>query len=273
MSIDPGEGRSLFGLDPQNYDAIRPPYPELIYEFLVSTGALRAGAATLEIGAGSGLATRRLLGYGVNPITLIEPDVRFASLLSQTASQYKADVRIVTHPFEDAPLSHGHFDLVVAATSLHWVQPYVGLRKIADVLKPGGYAALWWHVFGDPSRRDPFHEATKDILQSLTSSPSDPPGAVPYALDTPARLQDFADTGQFDKPAHMSHSWTLVLNTSQVGALYATFSNISRLPEPQRIRVLDQLTEVADREFGGRVERNMVSPVYVARRNGTHHVT
>ncbi len=265
-AIDAAEGRALIGLDPQNYDAVRPQYPEQVFEFLLAKDALRPDAVTLEIGAGTGLATRRLLEFGVNSLTLIEPDVRFSPWLTPLAKQFGADIRIVTESFEEAALPSRHFDLVAAATSFHWVQPSLGFQKIADVLKPGGYAALWWHAFGDSVREDPFHEATREILCPLANSLGDVPGGVPFALDTQARLLDFSRTGQFERPESSTHSWTLVLDTAQVGALYATFSAINRLPEPQRSRILQQLMDVADRQFGGRVERKMVSPVYVARR-------
>lgn len=260
------EGRVLFGADPHNYDAIRPPYPEQIYEFLLTTGAVRPHAATLEIGAGSGLATRRLLDFGVNPLTIIEPDSRFAPLLAAIAHQYQSEIHLLETSFEEAELPLSHYDLVAAATSFHWILPALGLAKVATVLKPGGYAALWWNVFGDDDRADPFHEATRTILLPLASSPSGVPERIPFALDLPARLGDFSRTGQFETPEYRVYRWTLVLNTEQVGSLYATFSQISRLPEEQRKTILRQLMEIADREFEGRVERNMMSPVYVARR-------
>jgi hypothetical protein len=92
---------------------------------------------------------------------------------------------------------------------------------------------------------------------------------VPFALDFAARLKDFSSTGQFEKPVYMVYRWTFVLNAAQVGSLYATFSSISRLPKEQRKTILDQLMEVADKQFGGTVERNMVSPVYIARRKSS----
>lgn len=264
--IDEEEGRTLFGADPRNYNQIRPPYPEQLYEFLLATGALRSNASTLEIGAGNGLATRRLLDSGVNPLTIVEPDPRFSPWLTSIAKLFKAESRCIEASFEDAELPRSHYDLVAAATSFHWIQPSIGLAKVAAVLKPGGYVALWWHVFGDVDRDDPYHEATQTILQPLSSSPSGGLDTVPFALDTPARLRDFSSTGQFETPEYMVYRWTFVLNTEQVGALYATFSSISRLPEEQRKTILYQLMEVAERHFGGTVERNMVSPVYVARR-------
>ncbi|HEU0292853.1 MAG TPA: methyltransferase domain-containing protein [Anaerolineales bacterium] len=267
--IDPQEGRTLFGSDPQNYNDIRPPYPEQVYEFLLSTGALRSNTATLEIGAGNGLATRRLLDCGANPLTIIEPDTRFAPLLMSISKLYKAEFHFITESFEEAALPRNYYDLVAAATSFHWIQPAIGLPKVAEVLRPGGYVALWWHVFGDRDRDDPYHEATRTILQSLSNSPSGTPAAVPFALDVQSRLRDFSTTGQFEQPEYRVYRWTLVLNTEQVGSLYATFSSISRLPEEQRKTILHQLMEVADQYFGGTVTRNMVTPIYVARRKSS----
>ncbi|MBA3028017.1 MAG: class I SAM-dependent methyltransferase, partial [Desulfobacteraceae bacterium] len=264
--IDRKEGRGLFGADPNNYNEIRPPYPEQIYEFLLTTGALHADTATLEIGAGNGLATRRLLDLGAHPLTIIEPDPGFGQLLASLSAGSKAEICCMEGSFEEAELPVGHYDLVAAATSFHWIQPAIGLAKIARVLKPGGHVAIWWNQFGDTEREDPFHDATRTILRPLAISPSGEPDTVPFALAIPARLRDFAGTGQFETPEYRAYPWTLVLNTEQVGALYATFSSINRLPEEQRKSILDQLMEVAERQFGGRVEKNMVSPIYLARR-------
>src|SRR5438132_3410312 len=150
--IDAQEGRALFGADPRNYNDIRPPYPEQLYEFLRTTGALRANTSTLEIGAGNGLATRRLLDFGANPLTVVEPDTHFAPLLMSLSKLYKAELRVIAESFEEATLPCSHYDLVAAATAFHWIQPAIGLPKIAAVVKPGGYVALWWHVFGDVDR-------------------------------------------------------------------------------------------------------------------------
>jgi hypothetical protein len=135
--------------------------------------------------------------------------------------------------------------------------------------KPGGSVALWWHVFGDTSQRDPYHEATRAILQPLANSPSSGEDTLPFALDMRARLRDFSSTGQFEEPEYRVYRWTVLLNTAQVGSLYATFSPISRLPEEQRKAVLHQLMEIANRQFGGMVERKMVSPIYAAKRKPT----
>jgi hypothetical protein len=65
-------GREAFGADPAAYDAVRPGYPAWVFDELVARGALRPGAATFEIGAGTGIATRALLARGAGPLLAIE---------------------------------------------------------------------------------------------------------------------------------------------------------------------------------------------------------
>jgi len=263
-SIDRSEGRGLFGLDAETYDEIRPAYPQQIYDLLTASGALREGAATLEIGAGSGLASRRLLDLGANPLVVVEPDKRFSRQLRSFAEGSDA-VQVINSAFEVAQLPDGRFDLVCAATSFHWIDPVTGLARIAGLLKPGGHVALWWNVFGDPNRSDVFHEATRDLLSPLSESPSGQPEGIPFALDLEARRRDFAASGGFEEPQFAMHRWTLVLDARQVGALYGTFAPVNRLPPAERRNTLEALMDIAEREFGGSVERNMISAIYLAR--------
>ncbi len=265
--MDRSEGRHLFGLNPEGYEDARPAYPETLYRFLIEQRALTRGTATLEIGAGSGLATRRLIELGANPITVIEPDARFAPMLTKLRETTRADLRLQSCAFEDAPLDAQGFDLVVAATSYHWLEPGVALAKIADVLKPGGFVALWWNVFADLDREDPFHDATFALLADQAISPSGAPDAIPFPLDRAARESEFARCGAFEPLAYFETRWTLVLDTARVGRLYEGFSHIQRLPQAERESLLQRLMEIAQTKFGGRVERNMTSPIYLARRN------
>ncbi|TNF88406.1 MAG: class I SAM-dependent methyltransferase, partial [Gammaproteobacteria bacterium] len=142
--IERSEGRRLFGADPAGYDRGRPDYPDWIFDSLVAAGALYAGANTLEIGPGSGLATRHLLERGASPITLIEPDERLGERLRQALAGADAAGSVLESSFETAALPEAHFDLVAAATAFHWIDPAAGLTKIRHILKPEGTAALFW---------------------------------------------------------------------------------------------------------------------------------
>lgn len=59
--------------------------------------------------------------------------------------------------------------------------------------------------------------------------------------------------------------WTLKLDAGGVRRLYESFSNVLVLPEAERNALLDGLVDVAERQFAGRVERNMTTAIYTAR--------
>jgi SAM-dependent methyltransferase len=257
------DGRRAFGVDAANYDRARPEYPAEVYAILRERCGLKPGTRTFEVGPGTGLATRRLIEHGAAPIFAVEPDTRLAAKLAERTP----GATIVNAAFEDAALDAGAFDLGCAATSFHWLDQQRGLAKVASLLKPGGWWAMWWNVFGDSERADPFHDATQALLAPLATTPSWNPGRRhPVALDSEARFADLRSGAWFDDIAEERMRWTLVLDPAGVAALYGSYSHISVLDEAERRRVLDGLFEIATREFGGRVERNMITALYTARR-------
>ena len=80
-SIPPREGRELFGWNSELYANARPGYPPRVYEILVERCGLAEGCRTIEVGAGSGQATKRLAEMGARPLVAVEPDRGFADAL------------------------------------------------------------------------------------------------------------------------------------------------------------------------------------------------
>ena len=93
--IDRSFGRQAFGADAANYDRARPAYPDWVFEQLADVCGLGPGSAVLEIGPGTGTATRRLLTAGARVIA-IEPDIRLADFLRRWFD---------VHPLEPMPPS------------------------------------------------------------------------------------------------------------------------------------------------------------------------
>ncbi len=265
-TIDLAEGRHLFGKDPLRYSRGRPDYPEQVFEILEQRCGLGTESRVLEIGSGSGNATRRLLRSAPSSLVALEPDERFAPALRDLDAASGIDIELRFEVFETARLGRGVFDLVFAATSFHWIPQQLGLSKAAECLRPGGWLALFWNVFGDPAREDPFHEATKSLLASLGQSPSQADAAIPFALDRRARIADLQKQAAFSEISTDRIDWTLELDPEAVRLLYGTFSNITRLGDDEREELLDRLSAIARFDFGGRVYRNMVTPIYTARR-------
>src|SRR5258708_644451 len=210
-------GRQAFGLDPGGYHAARPSYPDWVFDVLRERCGLAPNAVTFEIGAGTGTATRRLLELGANPLIAVEPDDRLATFLRRTIPDKALTVLIAT--FEEAALPEASFDLGLSATASHWLTEDLALTKVAKLLRPGGWWAMVWNVFGDSHRPDPFHEATK-LLLSGSLGPSDGDGDTPFALDTQARLAPLERPQAFAHVELRASAGPLVLDVYQTLHLY-----------------------------------------------------
>ena len=257
-------GRQAFGEDPANYDAARPDYPDWVFEILRERCGLGPGCATFEVGAGTGKATRALLAAGADPLFAIEPDARLAGYLR--ASLVSPALQVVNATFESAEPPRASFDLGLAATSFHWIDALKGLNKVAALLRPGGWWAMVWNVFGDDDRPDPFHEATDALLNDGPKSPSQAAQGTANALRTNDWLSAFGRCGAFEDIASRIERWELVIDPDQVVALYSTYSNIAAYPADERREVLAELRRIAADTFAGRVVRNMVTILYTARK-------
>lgn len=261
--LDRSIGRAAFGGDPANYHASRFPYPARLWQALRERAGLRPGIDILEIGAGTGLGTSGLLAARPLRLLAVEPDERLAGFLrSNTAG---APLAILAEPFETAALPATSFDLVASATAFHWLDQLPALAKVRRVLKRGGHLALWWNVYGDLERADPFHEATTHLFTGhAVSTAESTSGGPPFPLDEPARIADLTAAGFAPDPPEFVRS-TMVLDPMGVRRLYNTYSNVTSLPPAEREALLGGLVDVAERQFGGRVERNIVTAIYTAR--------
>ena len=261
FGIDRTFGRRAFGTDPASYHSVRPQYPDWVFTSLVERCGLGDGKSSFEVGPGTGTATRRLLDLGARPLLAIEPDPSLAAYLSSSNRDEALKVMVMT--FEDAALDESSFDLGVCATAFHWLEENSALAKVAGLLRPGGWWAMVWNVFGDSSRPDPFHEATKRLLDG-PRGPSAGTRGIPYALDTTERIKALRRTGAFDVIEHRSSAWSLELDPEQTVALYGTFSEINARQDRQE--VLTELGRIARDEFQCCVARNMTTILYIARR-------
>lgn len=122
------------------YDRNRPAYPDELVDQACLAAGLGDGARVLEIGCGSGQLTRSLAARGLD-VTALEPGGNLLALARQNL-EGAGQVAFVNARFEDASLPREHFQAVFSASALHWVDPEVGWRKIADALVPGGTLAL-----------------------------------------------------------------------------------------------------------------------------------
>ncbi|WKX72150.1 class I SAM-dependent methyltransferase [Streptomyces sp. XD-27] len=130
-----------FGWEPHRYDRTRPRYPAALVDRIV---AASPGPDVLDVGCGTGIAARQFQAAGCRVLG-VEPDARMAAFARRSG----VEVQVAT--FEAWEAAGRTFDAVIAGTAWHWVDPVTGAAKAAQVLRPGGRLAAFWHVFQLPS--------------------------------------------------------------------------------------------------------------------------
>lgn len=122
------------------YNEVRPRYPEELFATMIDITGVDTDATLLEIGAGTGQATKTLAQKGFQ-ITAVELGHSLAEVAKRELEDYP-NVQVVNSSFEEAELLPEMFDLVYAATSFHWIDPSVKYTKTHRLLRNEGYLAV-----------------------------------------------------------------------------------------------------------------------------------
>ncbi len=264
------------------YDRHRPGYPDSLVDRACEVAGLEPGASVLEIGCGTGQLTRSLLARGLR-VTAIEPGER---LIARARAELRGagEVRFVNARLEEAPLPRARYRCVFSASAVHWVDPDVSWRTVADVLVDGGALALLSY-FG---LRDPRSEADQRALRDVLAAV-----APEIAADWPT-YRDLQDTftGSAERSENVSEVWAWLGSyriaraeaarlfgraelaalpmrsehtAAELGALLGTMSFWTRLSRRQRDHLLAETAALHGR-LGRPVRSSVVACLVTARR-------
>ena len=252
-------GGSVFGVDVAGYQAGRMDYPDDLYDAIRRRCHAPIGAV-VEIGPGTGLATRDILAkLAPERLTAVEPD-------SSLAAHLRAEIidprfQVVQDGFLTATLDSG-YDLACSAASFHWMEPQAALAKLRAILRPGATLALWWNVYRQVGVGDAFADAVTNLLQDVDLPPSEGENGH-YSLDTDARQGEIAAAG-FTDVTTLLFRRARTLTTAEVRQLYASYSYIRALDPSHRAQKLDAIASLADEQFGGLAPNVTLTALYLA---------
>jgi SAM-dependent methyltransferase len=235
--------RTTFNKSAELYDWIRPAYPEMLIDDVVSLSAIPPGGQILEIGCGTGKATEMFASRGYEMLCL-----EIGSDLAAIARQKFCgcpNIQVVLGSFEAWESGGRLFDLAIAATSFHWVDPAIAYVKSAAVLKPKGWLAVFWnrHIRDDEG----FFLRVQDIYRAYA------PSMKSTIINMACNEYGCAGTGLFGDPIMRTYKWTAEYTSKQYIDLLGTYSEHISLPEIERGHLFSGIVDIIDREYGGSV--------------------
>lgn len=244
------------------YDLVRPSYPTALFDALSELTGLAAGARVLEIGAGTGIATRALAERGYT-ITAIEPGPAMAALAAHNLSSFP-NVEVVVTSFEDWTHPAQPFDLVFSATAFHWLDRATRFARCAAALRHGGYLAIveYSHVAGGD---DDFFAAAQGCYERFV--PGTPTGMTLPPWDQQPDTSEITASPDFDLVAVHQIREEIPSTREEYLALMSTYSGNLTLPIENRNRLFDCLGALIDRDFGGEITKAYRHELILARRH------
>ena len=131
------------------YAAFRPGYPSALYDFLTARCALDGDSTIIDIGAGTGKGSVRLLERGFRVVAFDLSEKMLG------AGRNKGNERryMVCSSAEQIPLGDSSADLILCAQSFHWFASSGTLAEFARLVKPTGIPGALLEHAGD--RADP----------------------------------------------------------------------------------------------------------------------
>jgi SAM-dependent methyltransferase len=244
------------------YDAARPEYPPELFGDLIDLADLGSGASLLEVGCGTGKATRPLAERGFR-IVALELGDNLARVARRNLAGFP-EVSVVNTAFEDWDPGDARFDLVFAATSWRWIDPAVRYQRAAAALRNTGALAFWSAEHAFPRDFDPFFIEIQAVYEGIGEDKLPWPPQRPDQV--PDQVPEIEASGLFERPQVRRYVWERTYSADEYVALLDTFSG-HRVMEPDAREHLDSEVRrrIAARD-DQRIRRQWHAILHLARR-------
>jgi SAM-dependent methyltransferase len=253
------EPRKSFNEVAEIYHEIRPSYPPAMFDDLFRL--LPSRPAILEVGPGTGQATRDLLGRGA-VVHAIEIGPATGAKLREVLPSSALTVTI--GDFEQADVPEHSFDAVFSATAYHWISPKAQVDRPARILKPGGVVAIVdLNQVSSPDDKG-FFAAAQPIYERYGEGHAGPPAPQRNAVDPPIHPVLLGDP-RFSDVEVRGYDWNQTYSAAGYRKLMLSYSGTQMMKPSARQGLLDDMENFVRQQFGDQVTRPIVVTLTTAR--------
>jgi SAM-dependent methyltransferase len=217
-----------FELAPKPYEIGRPPYPQEAIDRLVAELGIGPGKRVLDLAAGTGKLTRRLLPTGAD-LVVVEPVEGMRAALSASLP----DIEALAGTAEAIPLPDASVDAAVVGQAFHWFDGDAALAEIHRVLRPGARLGLIWNV----------KDESVDWIEKLGGIMESHRGDAPRVASG-AWKAAFDRTPLFTPLERARFSFVHEADFAAVVARVTSVSFIASLPPAEFARVVDKVRQL-----------------------------
>jgi SAM-dependent methyltransferase len=268
-SVDPRDLGRVFNEVPELYDRVRPTYPAQLFTDLIAIAGIDGCSSVLEVGCGTGQATRSLAPIGCSLIA-VELGEAMAELARERLAAF-GNVEIETSTFEEWDDAGRRFDVLVAAAAWHWVDPSIGWPRAHDVILPEGWMALVGNVVVRRPGEAEVYAETADLHEHF--APGNPDWGHPPLEDEVRATEDgwglVTDPGPLFGPTIVRWYPTVQwFDGDGFADLLRTMSPYRRLDHDVREPLVQAIAQRIRTQLGDRVSRRYLSVLRVGQRAG-----
>lgn len=243
-----------------DYDKSRPEYVNEIYDAIFHYKPINSDSYVLEIGLGTGKASRPILDTQCRFIG-IEPGKQLACLARERYRTY-ANFSLFAQTLQDFVSPDKSFDLIYAATAFHWIPEEYGYNRVFNLLKPGGAFARFAYHAGVDKGRKAMTEEIQELYSKYLHTQERP---KEYGAEDAKKLAEIACQYGFDDTLYRLYSVTKDFTADEYMALLRTYSDHMKAAEPDR-KMLFEGIHSAINNNGGIMTVYYVMDLELARR-------
>lgn len=248
----PADKRVSFDEAVESYDKVRPTYPPALFDALFNM--LSPGPQIVEVGPGTGKATRDLLARGAS-VHAIELGPAMATKLRANLPTERLHVTI--GDFERADVVPASADALFSATAYHWISVPSQTDRPAAILRTGGVMAIVDTIQVESSDDGGFFAAVQPIYEKYGEGHRGPPAPTRLVVDPPIRAVLEADP-RFGRVAVRRFDWNQTYTASKYRDLMLSYSSTQMMEDSLRLGLLDDIESFVGEQFGGVVTRPLV---------------